>query len=142
MPAFRLVGRAGVISSRSVFGRETAVLFVKPGCPFCERQYPLVADAVAAVGRNVAFIPVSEGRPGGEFAACYQDTSRLAQALGVRSVPTLLLVSRAGRIQYVQTGERDLQSERLLLRRFAAGLSLGPGSIGATMPRCGNCEVR
>jgi len=123
-----LKGRLLPLQARNIGAHATAVLFVKPGCHYCSESMPFYQRlaALRASAPNdlkiVAAIGNSSG--GGQDVKDYFAQHGVVPdglepidfaTLGVRAVPTLILLDHESRVAGVWTGLLPVEKENAVL---------------------------
>lgn len=120
-PEFTLarVGADGDVASADLQGQVVVLHFWATWCPPCRAEFPEFArwaeGESSREGVRVFAVTLDESaeaamlwsvRNGGGLAV-WQDTKRLAGALGVTAIPSTVLIDKQGRIAYFQEGAQD-----------------------------------
>jgi peroxiredoxin len=130
MPPFILLRLNGEpITNRSVQGHKAVLLVVQSTCPHCRREISALSRFASdfANQARLLFVSLSTETETAEFSAAtksgafmYTDGSRLAQMIGVREVPFMLLLDEDGTVRCVQQGERPESGLKELLSEFVS----------------------
>jgi hypothetical protein len=130
LPDFLFTGLNGNTMSESTLrGHKTLFVIVSPTCPHCQKElkllhtiendYPSIEPVFASV------FPLDQTRPladmTGEGDHIYTGARELAQDLGIRGVPFLMLIDEKGVIRAIRTGELEENAFRDILGKFARG---------------------
>ena len=120
IPSFTAPGIDGsTVRWANYLGRPTVLAVWAAWCPHCQVELPILAGVmdrhpevgfvtvVTSIGAQPGPTPDAYLRDNGlEFATAVDDTGdRLAQALGIRSFPTLYFVDADGRVTQAMEGE-------------------------------------
>ena len=120
-PAFDLTqaGGPGKVSPKETAGKVTIIHFWATWCPPCRAEFPEFAGYATAIKDDpkVAVIPVSlDESPSavppfvqkyGRGVAAYTDGGKLAEAMGVASIPETVLLDKSGRVAFESVGAQD-----------------------------------
>jgi len=110
VPAFRLPGPAGAVSSDSLAGKVVYVDFWASWCEPCRRSFPWMRalhERYAQKGLAIVAIDLDHDRAAGEkflakypapFRVAFDPDGKTAEAFGVEAMPTSFLISRDGRV--------------------------------------------
>ncbi len=139
MPSFQLHDADGnLVTEKDFSGRNYGLLFYRTDCGYCQRELTEIDRLQPQFTGRLSILPVSlnsaeETRRAGEqwrlTMISYIAPATLAQELGVRSVPLLILVGADGRIAYVQSGERSPTFQLMVLERFLDGGGLAEADL-------------
>ncbi len=120
-PAFDLfqAGGSGQITPKETAGKVTILHFWATWCPPCRAEFPLFAKYAMSLkdDPHAAVLPVSlDESPSavppfvekyGQGIAAYTDGGKLAEAMGVSSIPETVLLDKSGRVAFESTGGQD-----------------------------------
>jgi hypothetical protein len=147
LPDFLLMGLSGnSLTEGTLHGHKTLFIIVSPVCPHCQKElkllhgmvndYPSIEPVFASV------FPLDQTRPladmTGEGDHLYTGARDLAQELGIRGVPFLMLIDEKGVVRAIRTGELEESAFRDILGRFVRGeavpeasaiMPAGPGNL-------------
>jgi peroxiredoxin len=137
VPSFELTDLAGrAISARSLRGQKFALLFFNVGCSACRSELQELNRLLPAFPDNFTVIPASlntfeetmmiKSEWGLDFDL-YPAANNLAREMGVKMVPSLILVDEAGRIQHARTGYLSRAEQDFIFQRFLTGRSFSEG---------------
>jgi hypothetical protein len=130
LPDFLFTGLNGNTMTESTLrGHKTLFIIVSPVCPHCQKElkllhgivndYPSIEPVFASV------FPLDQTRPladmTGEGDHIYTGARELAQDLGIKGVPFLMLIDEKGVVRAIRTGEIEEPVFRDILGRFARG---------------------
>jgi thiol-disulfide isomerase/thioredoxin len=84
-----LAGGGNVVEEfrAALVGRPSLIIFHSQSCPVCEQDQPYIQAMYDELGDQIRFVPVDIGTPEGK---------RIAQAYGVRGVPTYVFTDGEG----------------------------------------------
>lgn len=138
---------ASALTEAVKVGREQVVLvFSRQGCPWCERQLPVLQRAMESRTRDIGAIAAaaggfsaeSDGRPGGAglllaplrvFVLDTEEFPSLAQRFGVQALPTSLFFGQSGVRPLAAQGYLD--DEQIAEMLHAAALAQPPSRTAA-----------
>ncbi len=145
LPAVDLMSLGGEPVAPGRFaGRKVALLFVSVDCDHCRREIAGLdrmreAQGARALRGELTAITLEGASQAREFQQrlgigipLLAQGRALARAVGVRSVPTLVLVDAEGSIVYRHEGRRSARFVALVLARFERGEGLSKQELWAS----------
>ena len=134
MPAFALTSLNGNrISERDLCGKKYGLLLFSVDCRFCKDELAKIKPLIPAVSSRLPIIVASiDGIEDCQKITrdlslpfdIYPNAKDLAKQLGVRSVPTIILVDARGNIAYIQSGSRNEKFLEIVFEMFTKGENL------------------
>lgn len=137
IPDFQLSNELGEqVTRESLAGKKFAFLFYRTDCIYCHQELEQVNELQTKYAGRLIILPVSlqssTAKPGHEEQpplTYYRGVKKLAEGLGVRAVPTFVLVDEESRIAYGYSGGRSYQFQEFIIDWFLEGKEMKEGSI-------------
>src|SRR5262245_26158527 len=137
IPDFQLTNDLGeMVTRESLAGKKYALLFYRLDCIYCHSELIQMNDVQARYAGRFIILPVSlkdpEKSPRQKEqppVINYRGVKELAERLGVKEVPTFVLVGEDSRIAYGYSGGRSYQFQEFIIDWFLEGKDMKEGSI-------------
>jgi thioredoxin-related protein len=136
IPDFQLTNDLGEkVTKGSLAGKKYALLFYRRDCIYCTSELEQMNELQSRYAGRFLILPVSlqdfkerihqEEPPGTHYIGAKE----LAKRLGVRAVPTFVLVDEDSRIAYGYSGGRSYQFQEFIIDWFLEGKDMKEGAI-------------
>jgi len=130
LPNFFLVGLNGnTLNESALHGHKTLFIIVNPQCPHCQKElrllhqiesdYPSIEPMFASVSPVDQTWPLAQMT--GEGDHLYAGAMELANDIGIKHVPFLMLIDEKGVVRWIKEGEMDETTFRDILGKFGRG---------------------
>jgi peroxiredoxin len=137
IPDFQLTNDLGEqVTRESLAGKKFALLFYRIDCIYCYSELEQMSELQARYAGRFIILPVSlqhpeESRTREEQSQIihYRGGKQLAERLGVKAVPTFVLIGEDSRIAYGYSGGRSYQFQEFIIDWFLEGKEMKEGSI-------------
>jgi thioredoxin-related protein len=137
IPNFQLTNEFGeLVTSESLAGKKFALLFYRADCIYCHSELEQMKELQARYAGRIIILPVSlqlpEETPGQKQPRAITEKSeikQLAEQLGVKAVPTFVLIGEDSRIAYGYSGGRSYQFQEFIIEWFLEGKDMKEGNI-------------
>jgi thioredoxin-related protein len=137
IPDFQLTNDLGELVTReSLADKKYALLFYRTDCIYCQTELKQMNELQSRYAGRFIILPVSllyadeslrqKEQPAGTH---YKGVKHLAERLGVKAVPTFVLVGEDSRIAYGYSGGRSYQFQEFIIDWFLEGKDMKEGNI-------------